>query len=199
MQISTDPTVGMNVRSARLHAGLTLEQLAGRIGRSKGWLSMVENGRLALEKRSDIAAIAEACEVSADTILGQTAPEIQPGRRPYNLAPLRAVLLDASLDDPPDIPARGPDALGALAAEVDQALRHADYDVMYRQLPPLIGELHVCASAGDGGGRDEALRLLVQACASAMIMLRHFGRTDLAWISADRGPATGWAAGPWSS
>jgi hypothetical protein len=29
--------------------------------------------------------------------------------------------------------------------------------------------------------------LLVLAAASAMIMLRHFGRTDLAWVAADRG------------
>jgi hypothetical protein len=32
-----------------------------------------------------------------------------------------------------------------------------------------------------------ALRLLIQACASSMITLRHFGMTDLAWVSADRG------------
>jgi transcriptional regulator with XRE-family HTH domain len=54
---NADATVGMNVRRARRYAGLTLEQLAGRIGKSKGWLSMIENGRLRLEKRQDIALI----------------------------------------------------------------------------------------------------------------------------------------------
>ena len=39
-----------NVRRARRFAGLTLEQLAGQIGKSKGWLSLVENGKVRLEK-----------------------------------------------------------------------------------------------------------------------------------------------------
>jgi len=53
---------------------MTLEQLAGRAGRSKAWLSKIENGRLPLEKRGDIAALAEALEVSADALLGEPAP-----------------------------------------------------------------------------------------------------------------------------
>ena len=41
---------------------------------------MIENGRLRLEKRQDIALIAEVLAVSADTLLGQPAPEIASGR-----------------------------------------------------------------------------------------------------------------------
>ena len=69
MNDNTGPTVGMNVRRARRYAGLTLEQLAGQIGKSKGWLSMVENGRLALEKRQDIARIAEVLAASASAMI----------------------------------------------------------------------------------------------------------------------------------
>jgi transcriptional regulator with XRE-family HTH domain len=184
---NTDATVGMNVRRARRYRGLTLEQLAGRIGRSKGWLSMVENGRIRLEKRQDVAAIAEVLDVSADTILGQPAPEIRPGETPRNLTSLRTVLLDTAIDDPPDIPARPLSVLAPLADDVDQALRKADYDTMLLHLPGLLGELQVRTAAAGGAGRDQALRLLILASASATIMLKHFGRTDLAWISADRG------------
>jgi transcriptional regulator with XRE-family HTH domain len=187
MDDNTNATAGLNVRRARLYAGLTLQQLADRIGRSKGWLSMIENGHLALDKRGDIAAIAEACEVSADMLLGQPAPEITPGRRPYSLAPMRAVLLDATLDDPPDVAARPLSQLADLAGRMDQALRKADYDSLHAGLPGLLGELQVCVATGDGGGQDRALRLLVAATATAAIMLKHFGRTDLAWIAADRG------------
>ena len=179
--------IGLAVRRARHSRGLTLEQLAGLVGRSKAWLSMIENGRRPLDKRADIAALASALEVSADTLLGQPAPEIQPGRQALNLLPLRTVLLDGSPDDPPDVPARPVAALLALNAEMDAALRKADYGTMYRALPELIGELEVHAATAGGPVREEALRQLILACGSASIMLRHFGRTDLGWIAAERG------------
>jgi transcriptional regulator with XRE-family HTH domain len=187
MDANTDPTVGMNVRRARRFAGLTLQELADRIGKSKGWLSLIENGHLRLEKRQDIAAIADVLGVSADTLLGQPTPEITPGGNAYNLKPLRAVLLDASISDAPDILARPVAQLGRAVTDMDAALRVADYAAMYRDLPDLLGELQVHAATSKGQDRDEALRLLVQASSSAMIMLRHFGRTDLAWVAADRG------------
>jgi len=186
MDDSSETSTGMRVRRARKYRGMTLETLAGRIGRSKAWLSMIENGRLSLDRRQDIAAIAEVLEVSADTLLGQPAPEIRPGVQSWSVAQFRTVLLDAAIDDPPDIPARPLPVLLQLAGSVDLALRRADYDAMHRDLPGLLGELQVHA-ARSGGGRDEALKLLIQATASATIMLKHWGRTDLAWISADRG------------
>jgi len=94
-----EPRIGMNVRAARRSRGMSLETLAGLTGRSKGWLSKIENGRARLERRQDIAASAEALEVSADTIVGAPAPEIQPHARSYNFRPIRAALLDATIDD----------------------------------------------------------------------------------------------------
>jgi transcriptional regulator with XRE-family HTH domain len=166
---------------------MTLEQLAGRVGKSKAWLSMIENGRRQLDKRSDIAALAEALGVSADALIGQPAPEIQAGRPSWNLRSLRAVLLDTSPDDPPDMPARPLPELRTLNADVDASLRRADYEAMHRVLPALLGELQVHAAMPDRPERAEALQLLILASASSSIMLRHFGRTDLGWIAADRG------------
>jgi transcriptional regulator with XRE-family HTH domain len=166
---------------------MTLEQLAGRVGKSKAWLSMIENGRRQLDRRSDIAALAEALAVSADALIGQPAPEIQAGKRSWNLRPLRTVLLDASPGDPPDIPARPIPELRALNTEVDAALRRADYEAMHRQLPNLLGELLVHSAMPGSRERKEALQLFILAAASASIMLRHLGRTDLGWIAADRG------------
>lgn len=85
------------------------------------------------------------------------------------------------------MPARPVAALAELTDGQDAALRNADYDTMTQQMPSLLGELQVHAAIAVGADRDLALRLLIQACALAMIMLRHFGLTDLAWVSADRG------------
>ena len=70
-----EPRIGTNVRAARRARGMSLETLAGLTGRSKGWLSKIENGHARLERRQDIAALAEALEVSADSIVGEPAPE----------------------------------------------------------------------------------------------------------------------------
>jgi transcriptional regulator with XRE-family HTH domain len=191
MNHNTDATVGMNVRRARRYRGMSLEQLAGRIGRSKGWLSMVENGKLMLDKRQDIAAIALALEVSADTLLGQPAPEVTPHGQRWNVTPFRAVLLDATLDAPPDMAARPLPELTGMAAAADQALRGADYAVLHRDLPGLLGELQVHAAQEDGDVRDRALRLLVASTATAAIMLKQREQVQGAHVDAGPGRQAG--------
>jgi transcriptional regulator with XRE-family HTH domain len=179
--------IGSNVRAARRSRGMSLEVLAGLTGRSKGWLSKVENGRARLERRQDIAAIAEALAVSADSLVGAPAPEIRPHARSYPTVALRAALLDATIEDPPDVPARPVAVLAGLTAQQEQARRRADYDTLTGVLPGLLGELHVQAAAHAGAGREVALRSLVQACALATVVLKHLGQGDLAWVAADRG------------
>ena len=159
-----EPRIGMNVRAARRSRGMSLETLAGLIGRSKGWLSKIENGHARLERRQDIAAIARALGVSADGLLGEPAPEIRPDGQMYNVMPLQRALLDAAPDDPPDIPVRPIELLGEEVERADTALREADHATAVRILGSVIGELCVHAATHDKPGRTSALRLLVRAC-----------------------------------
>jgi transcriptional regulator with XRE-family HTH domain len=154
-------SIGLAVRRARRAKGLKLAQAAGLVGHSESWLSKVENGRIPLDKRADIASLAEVLGVSADTLLGEPAPEVQSNRRAWDLSALRRVLLDASPDDPPDIPARPVAVLEALNDQADQALRWSRY--------------------------DELLPLLVPATATAVITLRYAAQPDLAWVAGERG------------
>ncbi|MEW2358859.1 helix-turn-helix transcriptional regulator [Spirillospora sp. NPDC029432] len=188
MTIDDNPRrIGENVRAARRASGRSLETVAGLVGRSKAWLSKIENGHARLERRADIAALADVLEVSADYLMGGPAPEVQPERRRYNLMALQRVLLDAAPDDPPDVRARPVDVLRAEVERVDAALRDADYATIARTLPDAIGELYVHAAGPDGPGRDEALRLVVRACGScATCTLRHLGEVHLAWIAGER-------------
>ncbi|SRR6266704_2236634 len=148
-----EPRIGLNVRAARRARGMSLEALAGLTGRSKGWLSKIENGHSRLERRQDIAALAEALEVSADSLVGEPAPEIQRHSKAYNFRALRSALLDATIDDPRDMPARPVAVLAGLTASQDAALRCADYDTLTQQLPSLLDELqvHAVAAAGTAG------------------------------------------------
>jgi transcriptional regulator with XRE-family HTH domain len=187
MQSNSATPIGLNVRRARRSRGLTLEVTAGRAGRSKAWLSNIENGKVALARRDDIAALAVALDVSADSLMGQPAPEVQAGRRPWHLNPLRAALLDASPGEPPDMRARPLAALRELNGQADEALRWSKWDTLLPLLPSLIGELEVTAATSPGEDRAEALRLLVPATATAVITLRYAGQPDLAWVAAERG------------
>ncbi|MBB4934435.1 transcriptional regulator with XRE-family HTH domain [Lipingzhangella halophila] len=177
--------MGKRVRAARRAKGMNIATLAGLIGRSKGWMSMVENGQTPLDKRQDIAAIAEVLEVSADTILGEPADDINARLPSVNLVRLREVLHEYSLDDPPDVPVRPLDQTAADLRTLDDQLRRTDYDAMMRTLPGVLDELHAGAHLPEPA-RSEALRQLITACGLAVIVMRHFGHSDLAWISGDR-------------
>lgn len=179
--------IGENVRAARRARGMSLDVAAGLVGRTKGWLSRIENGRLRLERRTDIAALAQALEISADSLLGMPAPEIRPDRRRFSLVRFQSVLLDAAPDDPPDVPARPVPVLGGDLEHVDQALRRADYTTVVQLLPGVIAELCVHAAGPGGRDRDESLKLLVRAYGSdGTCTLRHLGETNLAWVSGER-------------
>lgn len=180
-------TIGENIRAARRFRGMSIETLAGLIGRSKGWLSKVENGHLRLERRSDIHALAEALGVAASDLLGEPMPAIHAGRHDADVVRLREALLDTSLDDPLDVAARPIEALASLACgPIAGHRRAAEYRQLATLLPGVIAELHMHAAAGDEREQREALRLLVDMCTSATFVLRHLGQVDLAWIAADR-------------
>ncbi|GGK74882.1 transcriptional regulator [Sphaerisporangium melleum] len=180
--------IGENVRAARRYRGMSLETLAGLTGRSKGWLSKIENGHARLERRSDIRDLADALEVSASDLLGEPAPVIRPRDRAYgDVVRLREVFLDASLDSPLDIQARPLRALVELInSDIREYRRNADDAQLATALPPVLAELHMYAATGDERDRATALRLLVDLCTSATNVLRHLGQVDLAWIAADR-------------
>ncbi|WP_131741302.1 helix-turn-helix domain-containing protein [Actinomadura roseirufa] len=180
--------IGANIRAARLYRGMSLDVLGGLIGRSKGWLSRVENGHLRLERRTDIRALAEALGVSATDLLGEPAPVVRPENRAYgDIVRLREVLLDSTLDDPLDLPARALPVLADLAdGPIHRARKASDYAALALSLPPVLAELHVHAARGDELTRTTALGLLVEMCTSATFVLRHLGQVDLAWIAADR-------------
>ncbi|MFD0683385.1 helix-turn-helix domain-containing protein [Actinomadura fibrosa] len=180
--------IGENVRAARLYRGMSLEVAAGLVGRTKGWLSRIENGHLRLERRTDISALAEALSVSATDLLGEPTPIVRPENRAYaDVVRLREVLLDSSLDDPPDIPARPVNVLADLKqGPILRQRRESDHAALASSLPPVIAELHVHAAQGDERTRIAALRLLVELCAAATSLLRNTGQVDLAWVAADR-------------
>ncbi|MFL6117267.1 MAG: hypothetical protein ACJ786_38825, partial [Catenulispora sp.] len=99
---------------------------------------------------------------------------------------MRLAIADATLDDPPDAPARPIEQLATAVADAEELHVATDYAAAGELLPGLLEELHVAAAVGDEKSRQEALALLVRACYSAGVVLRYLGYPDLALLTAQR-------------
>ncbi|MFC0628240.1 helix-turn-helix domain-containing protein [Kribbella deserti] len=181
------PNIGQEIRRLRKWRNLTLEQLAGQSGLSKGYLSKIENGNATLDKRTTMKAIADALRVSlADLVGDHFLTEQSDGEVMASVPDIRLALLSTGLDSAGEAPQRTMLDLSAetqRVAELRQLCRDMEVG---RALPGLITDLHFTATA-DGANKADALRSIVQATHTATLFLKSLGAVDLAWVAADRG------------
>ncbi|MBE1495042.1 transcriptional regulator with XRE-family HTH domain [Amycolatopsis lexingtonensis] len=172
-------SIGVTIRRFRRWRGMSLEQLAGLSGLSKGYLSKIENERSAIDKRSTLVAIAGALRVSLYDITGDGL-EIRDPQAGTAIPAIRDALLSTDLDgtEPPV------GELAVLLAETQllAALRQANQDAeVGARLPDLLVALHTHAE------KPEALRSLVTATHTTALLTKGLGAFELAWIAAERG------------
>jgi transcriptional regulator with XRE-family HTH domain len=183
MDSTSGDGIGHRVQRARRYHGMSLDVLAGRTGKSKSWLSMVENGQRTLDRRTDIALLADALGVDAADLVGHAVPVFSKGVP--DLARMRDALMENAIGDPAG-PASVP--LARIAATAMPALRGNWRDGSYQDqadaLGPLLADLHAHASAGRK--RSQALALLTEAAVYAKDLAKEIGDADLAWIAAER-------------
>ncbi|GLW65923.1 transcriptional regulator [Actinomadura rubrobrunea] len=182
-----ETSIGARLRALRRWRGMSLDELAGLSGLSKSHLSRVERGLRALDRRSHIAALANALRVSEKDLAG--GPHLTPD--PVQAAPhatipaLRTALTVNTLTSPAVDRAR---PLAELVEEMGRIGRSKYKHVeVGEKLPDLIGELHVhaCAPADEAAHRL-ALETLIEAFQSATFISRDLGHDDLASIAAIR-------------
>lgn len=75
-------TIGRRVRQIRRSRGKSLVVVAGLAGISKSQLSRIERGETALERRSDIVAIANALRVAPSELRQRCRYPLQPTAAP---------------------------------------------------------------------------------------------------------------------
>lgn len=175
--------IGRRLRQIRHARGKSLAVIAGLAGISTSYLSMIERGERAVDRRSLIVALANALEVAPTEItsIGVTpAGELAEDR---SLNAVRLALLSVSMKEPGGqvVPI---EVLTARTNEMLTAQRDCSYAAVGTALPGLIRDLHATLDAG----HDEraVLRLLALTHVQGVqAWLMDIGASiDLAWQAA---------------
>ncbi len=180
--------IARRLRELRAWRHKTLKVVAELAGITEGHLSRLEHGKRRLNKRSTIAALAAALEVSPSELIGQPVRWEDPAmaEAQATVPVLRLALVGTELGQSGTGSAR---PVGDLVTEVDRcvALRTAcDFAAMGAMLPSLLADLYVTVTVVRDEERTVTLRQLIRALNSAMTLAHAFGYADLAYLVTER-------------
>jgi transcriptional regulator with XRE-family HTH domain len=178
--------IGARVRYWRLKRGMSQKMLADFVGLTQSYISYIEAGLKAVDKRSTLIRLAQTLQVSVADLTDVPGPEFPEHSAadaavPAIRAALNMVRLGASVE-----PSR---TIGELARAVDELslLRmRAQLDRVGQLSPDILLDLHGLSS-GDDRSRQEALRLMVCVAYCMTATLKDLRYPDLATIAAEQG------------
>ena len=183
-------TIGARLRTLRRWRGKSQVELAGLAGLSPSFLSMVETGHRPLDRRSHIAALANALKVSETDLVG--GPHLTPDplqSDPHMAIPALRVALQTNTLTRPAVDRARPlgDLARAVTTDIEPFRLVGDYVQIGQVLPGLLDELHYyVADPADEAARRLALGILIEACVCAGTMAKNLGYSDLACLAAVR-------------
>lgn len=183
------PTNYMGLRIARWRdiGGMTQQQLAEAVGVTREYISMIENGKRPVTKRSLLINIALALNVSITDLTGQPRePESPEELVVANIASGVRTALDEDLEDGP-VPSVA-DLRGA-AHRVRAARMACDYNTLAELLPNLVSQTRYLAATATGEAAHASSSLFVSAATDAAFAIKSHGHVDLAIRLADAASA----------
>ncbi|MER6524530.1 helix-turn-helix transcriptional regulator [Streptomyces sp. NPDC001508] len=173
--------IGVRLAVWRRRRELSRDDLASRTGLGLDYLAGLETGREWVDRRGRLAALATALRVDIADLTGQPYPP-----RGEENAAVRAVAFHLRRSLARRQPATAPGVLLEELAERTRAAAQADTagdeHHLALALPELIEAADHAMAAAAGPGRDEAVRLRVDAHVLAAGLLRRLGYKDLAWM-----------------
>lgn len=174
--------VGERIAYYRRRRGMTQEALAGQVGRSVGWLSLIERGDRTVEAIKDLLMLAQVLRVEPGDLIGGVELLVN-GGGPLDppkgiIAVRRAVLVDRAPDREPPTAA----ALRAAVDHADQLSAAGRYEALVLRLPDLLGD----ARAAVAHDTPDAWWCLAGTYRAASSVARKVGEREFACIAADR-------------
>lgn len=187
-------TIGARIRVLRKWRRMTVTALAQQAGISKSFLSMAETGQRAIDRRSHIAALANALRVSEIDLVGGPHLGMDPTQSaPHTHIPSLRAALEIGLHQEPVVEQARPldDLVALMAGPIEHQRRRYNYDKVGDRLPALIDELHLHVhDPADERAQRRALGALLEAYMCAAGMARSLGHPDLGQIAAMRADET---------
>lgn len=185
-------TIGSRVRRFRLRLGMPQAELATRLGKTQGWLSKVEQGRIELDRAGLINQIAAELHVHPNDLIVRpyaaapaqnewrvAAASILRELRRYDLAPV--------FDGVP----RSSEELWAQTVRLHRLRDAAASPAILRALPDFFRESRALAEVSTGWEREEAFGIYAVCCKFAHTAGHALGHPELIAMACER---AGWAA-----
>ncbi|HLL67628.1 MAG TPA: helix-turn-helix transcriptional regulator [Micromonosporaceae bacterium] len=188
MTVNGEDFAGARVRYWRQKRGLSQQVLAGLCGLTQGYISQIESGLRAIDKRSTLVRLADALRVSVADLTGQPYPPESPHHaRALTAVPdIRAALIALAYVDLPAEPSRPMEAVRADVRQLMDWRRTCEYANATALIPGLLRDLGAAANSSKASDRDEVLRLLTLATYTTAFVLRYLGFVDLSLAAAER-------------
>lgn len=178
-----DDWIGLRVARYRDLAGLTQQQLADRVGKSRPYISQIENGDRPVTTRALLISLAEALGVSTTDLTAQPRATRDVSERPVHVAvpSVRAALAGAL--DPLGVH-RDLQQLALDSAALMRARMACDYPRIAQLLAPTIaGALALLDTPAPA---REAQEIMARVLFTGSMVLRPLGYLDLATMMAER-------------
>ncbi|MBZ9638301.1 helix-turn-helix domain-containing protein [Streptomyces sp. PSKA30] len=179
--------IGRRARRARLRLGMTQADLAAALGKTQGWVSKMERGRIELDRVGLLNLLASELHVHPNDLIG----------RPYNSSPAEnqwqvsaaAIMRELRRYDLAPVFDGTPRPARQLWQETTRLhrLRDAAANVSIMEiLPDLFREARALAEVSTGHEREEAFAIYAVCCKFAHTAAHALGHPELIAMACER-------------
>ncbi len=177
--------LGLRIARLRDERGMSQEKLAGRVGVTRNYISMIESGDRVLDSRALLGDIADALGVRAEVL---TALPKYARSAPEQAVHDAADLIRSALDGGESVEPVPAEQLQADVDEMAAARMACDYPRLLALLPTTLAR---CLDLTEAVGDPLSFRLFNRTLVTTSLTLRPFGMVDLGARLAERAE---WAA-----
>ncbi|MCW2945397.1 MAG: putative transcriptional regulator, family [Actinoallomurus sp.] len=177
---------GARVRRFRRRAGLTQAELGARVGRTQGWVSLLENDEIVLDSVRLINTIARELRVHPNELTGRP---YRHGRTPAedrghaSIGEIRRQVQRYDLGSDWDGPVRNVEELTDAVAELTALRQRASYVALGEKAAAVLAELQAATDTYTGRDRERCFGLLAVAFREADAFVYGLGYEDLSVLA----------------
>ncbi|MFE2723533.1 helix-turn-helix domain-containing protein [Kitasatospora sp. NPDC059327] len=186
-------TIGKRIRRARLRLGMPQADLAAAVGRTQGWVSKVEAGRIELDRAGVINQLAAALHCHPNDLVERPYIAEKSSENQWHIS-AAAILRELRRYDLTPVFDGSPRASRDLWRETEHLHRLRDEaanTAILGMLPDLLREARALAEVAAGHEREEAFSVYAVCCKFAHTAAHTLGHPELIAMACER---ASWAA-----